>query len=141
MTTIRPGRPADRSQLRQIQQATLPEPWPELLTTALAGPPPLFVLDDGSPIGYAIVVAADGQVYIPELAVRPERQREGHGSRLLCWLFEEFADHSEIRLTVQAADDRAQAFYATHGFEQIDSVDDHFESGDGLVLARPLDDD
>lgn len=140
MTTIRPGRPADEASLRQIQQRTLAEPWPELLDAALTGPPPLFVLDDGAAIGYAIVIAEGSQAYVPELAVHPDRQGEGHGSSLLSALFDEFDDHAELRLTVRAVDERAQQFYDDHGFEQIDRIDGHFESGDGLLLARSLDD-
>jgi len=140
MTAVRPGTPADRAALIRIQQATLAEPWPELLDTALSGPPPLFVADDEEPVGYAIAVSADERAYVPELAVHPDHQSEGHGSTLLSALFEEFADHDEIRLTVRAVDERAQAFYRDHGFEQVDRIADHFESGDGLLFARPLDD-
>lgn len=141
MTTVRPGRSDDRPELARIQQAALAEPWPELLETALSGPPPLFVVDDGGPVGYAIVISEAERAYVPELAVHPDRQREGHGSTLLSALFEEFATHAEIRLTVRAVDERTHAFYRDHGFEQVDRIDDHFERGDGLLFARPLDDD
>jgi ribosomal-protein-alanine N-acetyltransferase len=140
MTTVRPGAPQDGAALTRIQQATLAEPWPELLETALSGPPPLFVADDGEPVGYAIVVSEGSRAYVPELAVHPDRQSEGHGSALLSALVEEFSDHEEMRLTVRAVDERAQAFYRDHGFEQVDRIADHFESGDGLLFARPLDD-
>jgi len=136
MTTVRPGRPTDRPALEQIQQQTLAEPWPELLAAALAGPPPLFVRDDGDPIGYAIVVPADATAYVPELAVRPDRQGEGHGGALLEHVLTAFDDRDEIRLTVRAVDERAQAFYRDHGFEQIDRLPNQFESGDGLLLVR-----
>jgi ribosomal-protein-alanine N-acetyltransferase len=141
MTTVRPGTPDDRAELARIQQATLAEPWPELLETALSGPPPLFLVDDGGPIGYAIVISEGTQAYVPELAVHPDRQGEGHGSTLLSALFEAFADHTEMRLTVRAVDERAQAFYRDHGFEQVDRIEDHFEGCDGLLFARSLDDD
>lgn len=141
MTTVRPGTPDDGPDLIRIQRAVLAEPWPELLETALSGPPPLFVVDDGGPVGYAIVISADTRAYVPELAVHPDRQGEGHGSTLLSALFETFANHTEIRLTVRAVDERAQAFYREHGFEQVDRIDDHFERGDGLLFARSLDDD
>jgi len=140
MTTVRPGRPADGPALRRIQTQTLAEPWPDLLDAALAGPPPLFVRDDGRPVGYVIVVPAAASAYVPELAVRPDRQGEGHGSALLDRVLRAVPDRDEIRLTVRVVDEGAQAFYRTHGFEQVDRIPGHFESGDGLRFARSLDD-
>lgn len=139
MTTVRPGESADKAVVREIQRRALAEPWPELLSAALTGPPPLFVVDDGGPVGYAIVLSEGSQAYIPELAVHPDRQGEGYGSRLLSTVLEEFADHSELRLTVRAVDERAQSFYRDHGFGQTDRIEDHFEAGDGLLFARSLD--
>jgi len=137
MTEIRPARPADGDMLRTIQQRSLAEPWPELLDTAINGPLPLFVVVDEQPIGYALVLT-NGVAYMPELAIHPDRQREGHGSALLSFLCDHLADsgHTEIRLTVRASDDGARQFYAAHGFEQIERVENHFENCDGLLLAR-----
>lgn len=141
MVDIRPADPADLDRLRAIQTAALAEPWPELLDAAIEGPLPVLVAVDDRPIGYAVVVAGDSQVYVPELAVAPARQREGHGSALLealCSKLRE-AGHDAVRLTVQAADDEARSFYREHDFAVVDRVEDHFESGDGLVLERQLD--
>ena len=140
MTTVREGRPADLPRLRAIQSA-LAEPWPELLETATDGPLPLFVLDDGGPVGYALVVGeSDGVAYVPEFAVHPDRQGEGYGSELMDWLRDRLAgEYTELRLTVAASDERARGFYRSHGFEQVERLEDNFESGDGLLLACPLD--
>lgn len=139
MTTVRDGRPADLPRLRTIQSA-LTEPWPELLATATEGPPPLYVLVDGQPVGYALVVGeADGVAYVPEFAVHPGEQGQGYGTQLMVWLCDHLSgEYDEIRLTVEASDERARDFYRGHGFEQLDRLDEHFESGDGLLLARTL---
>jgi len=141
MVRIRPADPADLDRLREIQAAALAEPWPELLDTAVDGPLPVLVAEDDRPVGYAIVVSGEGRVYVPELAVDPARQREGHGSALLAALCEHLRaeGHDALRLTVQATDDEARSFYREHDFEVVERVEDHFESGDGLVLERPLD--
>jgi ribosomal-protein-alanine N-acetyltransferase len=125
--------------LRTIQ-STLAEPWPELLETATQGPPPLYVVWDGPPVGYATVVGEDGVAYTPDLAVHPDRQGEGLGSELLAWLRAHLDDegYTELRLTVQASDERARSFYDQHGFETIERLNDHFERGDGLLLGRSL---
>lgn len=140
MTEIRAGRPADLPHLRAVQQA-LTEPWPELLETAVDGPPPLYVLVEDRPVAYALVVAEQaGVAYVPEFAVHPDEQGRGLGSRLLSWLHEELAEngYAEMRLTVQASDERARGFYREHRFEKIERLADHFESGDGILLGRPL---
>lgn len=139
MTEVRDGVPADLPRLRTIQTA-LAEPWPELLVTATKGPPPLYVLVDGQPMGYALVVGErEGVAYVPEFAVHPDEQGQGYGSDLMTWLCDRLAgEYEEIRLTVQESDERARGFYRAHGFEQIDRLGGHFESGDGLLLARPL---
>jgi ribosomal-protein-alanine N-acetyltransferase len=139
---VREGDSADLPRLREIQ-AALAEPWPELLTAALGGPLPVYVVEDGPPVGYAVVVA-DGEsvAYLPELAVDPARQREGCGSRLLDALRDRLtaAGYDELRVTVRASDCGARAFYADRGFEPVDRLDGHFEDGDGLLLALSLPD-
>ena len=137
--SVREGHPADLSRLRAIQTA-LAEPWPELLETATEGPPPLYVLEDGQPVGYALVVGEDGGVaYVPEFAVHPDQQGQGYGSQLMEWLCDHLTEeYDELRLTVEASDERAQSFYRSHGFEERERLADNFESGDGLLLARPL---
>jgi ribosomal-protein-alanine N-acetyltransferase len=138
---VREGRPRDLPRLRAIQSATLAEPWPELLPAAVEGPPPLYVLGD-PPLAYAAVVT-DGEsaAYVPEFAVHPDHQRAGHGSRLLAFLRDRLAaeGYAELRLTVRTDDD-ARSFYAHHGFEPLERLEDHFEEGDGLLLALSLDD-
>jgi len=138
--TVRRGRPADHDRLREIQAAALAAPWPELLATAVEGPPPLYVVTDGVPVGYAIVVGDGTVAQVPEIAVDPARQREGHGSALLTAVCDRLAEdgYGAVRLTVRAVDDGARAFYATHGFEERDRLPDHYRDGDGLVLKRAL---
>lgn len=138
---IRRVEPADLPRLRAIQQRALAEPWPELLAAAIEGPLPVYVLTDGGPVGYAIVVT-DGEsvAYVPELAVDPARQREGHGTRLLAWLREHLTTrgYDQLRVTVLADDEAARAFYADRGFEVLDRIEGHYETGDGLLLALTL---
>lgn len=138
MTTIRPGEPADLRTLRSIQEHVLAEPWPELLETAVSGAPPLFVLEDGGRVGYTIAIPGSEAVYVSELAIRPDRQNEGYGSVLVSFLVDQFEDYDELQLIVEATDERARRFYKRHGFDVLDRLDDNFESGDGLLLVRPL---
>lgn len=142
MTGIRRGRPSDLPQLRPIQSDALAEPWPELLETAARGRPALYIVDDGRPVGYAIVVVGDSVAYVPELAVDPDRQGRGHGSELLSALRGQLADEGcqQVRLTVRESDEGARRFYDRHGFERLDRLTDHFTNCDGLLLGLSLND-
>lgn len=141
MTAIREGRPADLLALRRIQSAALSEPSPDLLPAAATGPLSLFVLTDGEPLGYAIVVGDGESVgYIPEIAVAPDFQGQSYGSQLLSHVVTTYASdgYDQLRLTVRADDDRARSFYDDHGFERRKRLPDYFESGDALLLVRSL---
>jgi ribosomal-protein-alanine N-acetyltransferase len=140
MVDVRPATADDRPRLRTIQRAALAEPWPELLETAIEGPLPVLVVAEDEPLGYAIAVEGAGQIYVPELAVDPDHQREGHGSALVEALCDRLgaSGYDAVRLTVRAVDEDARAFYREQGFEVVDRVADHFESGDGLVMERSL---
>jgi len=138
VTRVRAGRPEDIGPLGPAQ-AALAEPAPELLAGVLGGDGPgsALVAVDGGPVGYLVALPGPEAVYVPELAVRPDRQREGHGSALLSALFERTAV-GEVRLTVAASNESARGFYECHGFERRARVDGRFESGDGLALVRSL---
>jgi ribosomal-protein-alanine N-acetyltransferase len=136
VTRVRPGRPADLDALAPAQ-AALADPAPALLAGALThdGPATVLVAVADRPVGYLLAVPGPEAVYVPEIAVRPDRQREGHGSALLAALLGR-TDRT-VCLTVAVENESARRFYERHGFEVRERVADRFESGDGLVLVRP----
>lgn len=144
MIELRRGTRDDLDRLRQIQTTALAEPWPELLESAVGGYPPVYVAVDHQPVGYAIVIPGPETVaYLPELAVAPDRQREGHGSALLEYVCTDLAadGYHQLRLSVLATDERARRFYDDAGFDQVERLPDEFERGDGLLLAKDLEPD
>lgn len=144
MIELRRGTQEDLDRLRQIQTTVLAEPWTELLESAVGGYPPVYVAVDHRPVGYAIVIPGPEDVaYLPELAVAPDRQREGYGSALLEYVCAELAadGYDRLRLSVLAADERARQFYDDCGFEQVERLPEEFERGDGLLLAKDLEPD
>lgn len=78
---------------------------------------------------------------VVELVVAPDARRQGIGSALLDALAARTAA-DRLWLTVRAADDAAQAFYASQGFSQIGRRADHYEIDgepiDAVVMARSL---
>lgn len=165
---IRAAAPADRPPLRALQ-THLPSPWPELLGLATTrfpsdgGPFALIVetvRTDRSPtirpphvcepVGYLLAAPGTpveahgsgdhaGGVYVAELVVKPGWRRDGHGSALLDALETRVSCRERLRLTARADDERAIAFYRTNGFRVVDVVPEHYDDGDGLVLARRID--
>jgi len=139
---IRPARSADLPHLRAIQTASLAEPWDGLLEPAIAGPPTVLVVTDEAdePRGYAVAIPQENVAYLAELAVAPGSRGEGRGSELLATLCDRLAadGFETLELTVRADDERARDFYADQEFTQQERLPDHYEDGDGLLLARPL---
>ena len=150
---VREGRPDDLPTLQAIQATVLAEPWQELLAVAVDGPPILLVATERSggeaiseaqnaPVGYALTVSDgdDESAYLAELAVAPDHQGSGHGSVLLDALVDRLvADGVDaLRVTVRAIDEQAQAFYLDRGFQQRERITDHYETGEGLLLARDI---
>jgi len=138
--SVRPARPTDLPRLRAIQTVVLAEPWPELLSVAVDGPPLCLVYADPDPTGYALAVADDDAGYLAELAVADGHRGRGQGSALLDALVAELRDSGveRLRVTVRAVDERAQSFYREHGFEERERASDHYEDCDGLLLVREL---
>lgn len=138
MARVRRGEPSDGEAVFEIQRRAIAEPVPALLSAALSGPPPLFVVDDGKPVGYAVVVPGGEVAFVPELAIHPDRQGEGLGSRLVEHIAAAFDGHRELRVTVRAVDDGARRFYGALGFDHQGRVEGQFENCDGLVMVRSL---
>lgn len=140
--TIRPATPADEPRLRAIQSAALAEPWPELLSAAVDGPPSVLVAETDRPVGYALVVPGEDAAYLAEIAVSSPVQGNGYGSALLERVLSRLAAEgvARFRLTVRVDDDRARAFYDEFDFREVERVPDHYADGDGLLLERALGD-
>jgi len=140
--TIDSARPTDHARLSAIQRAVLSDPSPALLTAALDGAALALVARYDRPVGYVLALTPGAVAYVPELAVDTPWQRRGIGTRLLGSVRDRAAatGAEELRLTVRAGDDEARAFYRDRGFEVLERVPDHYEtgSGTGLLLRRPL---
>jgi len=95
-----------------------------------------------APVGYALAVSDgdDEAAYLAELAVSPAHQGSGHGSALLDALLDRLEGKGveELRVTVRTVDEQARAFYQDRGFETRERIPDHYETGDGLLLARDV---
>lgn len=130
---VRPAVPADRPHLFALQGA-LPAPNPELLEAALEGVGELLVSpDEGErPAGYLLAIPGKSGAYAAELAVAPERRREGRASALLGELIDR---HDRVRLAVAPDNDPARRCYESLGFSVVERDPDRFEDGPALIMA------
>ena len=139
---IRPANAADRSALEAIQQS-LREPNPPLLAYAVDGPPLLLVSTaDREPVGYVLLFYDEGDAgYVAEIAVSPERRREGRASRLLAAAFERLRDEgcSRVTLSVHPDDAGARRLYESLGFRETGRESEYYDDGsDAIVMERDL---
>ncbi|WP_137285009.1 GNAT family N-acetyltransferase [Halorussus salinisoli] len=139
---IRVARPDDRSALRELQ-TTLREPNPALLTYAIDGPPVVLVTTttDDVPVGYLVAFHDDEAGYVAEIAVAPERRREGRARRLLSATVDHLRDAgcSGLRLTVHPENDAARSLYESMDFEEVGRESAYYDDGsDAITMCRDL---
>lgn len=140
--TVREARPTDSARLETIQQAALSDPTPALLETAVEGLLLALVsCEGGQPVGYLIAITDGERAYLPELAVDPSLQRQGHGTALVEAVRRRLQESgvTVLALTARVDDADARGFYEHLGFEAVERVPDHYNDGsDGVLYEQPL---
>jgi [ribosomal protein S18]-alanine N-acetyltransferase len=89
-------------------------------------------------LGFAIMKYADDEAHLLLLAVQPGRRRKGVGSALLAWLemTTAIAGIAAVSLEARASNAAARAFYAAHGFREIERRDGYYEGVEDAVRMR-----
>ncbi|MEN9492745.1 MAG: ribosomal-protein-alanine N-acetyltransferase [Pseudomonadota bacterium] len=77
--------------------------------------------DGADAMGYGIVMRVLDEAHLLNISVIPERQKQGHGEKLLAFLKELAQQHggSQMFLEVRASNLLAAGFYLRRGFSQI----------------------
>jgi len=93
---------------------------------------------DGEVVAYASGVPSDDGYTLGSLYVRPDRQGEGVGSRLLARVETAARDtgYDAVDLVVMAENDDSIAFYEAHGYERVDDHYDEMLDADGYVYEK-----
>lgn len=100
-----------------------------------------LVADDGESIAGVAFAAAvdDGKlVWLRQLYVRPEKQRNGIGTMLLEEVEQCFPEAHEIRLEVEKENTATVGFYRAWGFATIDTPQPVQDGVSILVMEKPL---
>jgi ribosomal-protein-alanine N-acetyltransferase len=89
----------------------------------------------GVPVGYLLPVRGD-PAHVAELAVSPDRRREGRATALLDAFFASLSPGTRVTIAVAPDNEAALSLYREYGFVEYGRREEYFESGPALVLAR-----
>jgi ribosomal-protein-alanine acetyltransferase len=95
----------------------------------------------GRVVGYAVTMSSGEVVDLQRIGVVAAHRRTGVAGALLAELTERAAADGADRMLLEVSADNqaASAFYAAHGFEQVDVRTRYYRDGsDALVLRAPL---
>ena len=91
--------------------------------------------------GFALMKYRDDDAHLLLMAVQPSRRRCGVGSALLDWLelTVQTAGIATIRVEARQSNSVARAFYAKHGYRQMQCLRGYYQGmDDAVVLNKTL---
>ena len=141
MFNFRPMIKDDISEVHKIESILFSDPWPkhsfknELIQKNVSYP---FVVEEETKIiGYIICWYYTSELHIGNIAVIPERQRQGIGTFMLKRIFEYFVDYKKAFLEVRESNKNAINLYLGFGFETIYRRKSYYTNGeDALVMIK-----
>ena len=143
---IRPAQLADVTELARLEPRCFSDPWsPSGFQEMLESPDTFGVLAElksGQLGGYLVARWIDREGEILNLAVAPERRRNGLGGGLLEAGLESLKTKGveEVFLEVRASNEAAIAMYLAHGFRPMGRRREYYRKPveDAMVLRRVL---
>jgi ribosomal-protein-alanine N-acetyltransferase len=139
ITSIRPMAPADIPAVAAMESVVFIDPWSvnafheEL---AADGRRYLVAEEGGAIVGYGGLLVVGEDTHIITLAVAPEAQRRGLGTRLMLALVAEALDagSSHLTLEVRVSNEAAQRLYHRFGFEKVGLRRHYYRDEDALIM-------
>ncbi len=142
-----PMRVDDLDDVMTIENDLYPFPWTRgNFRDSLAAGHSAWTLrsDVGALIAYAVVMIALDDAHLLNLSVARERQRRGHGWRMLDWMASVARDHGarSMLLEVRPSNLTGQRLYSSYGFEVIGRRRDYYPAiggrEDAIVMRVAL---
>ncbi|MDJ0687605.1 MAG: GNAT family N-acetyltransferase [Xenococcaceae cyanobacterium MO_188.B32] len=101
--------------------------------------------DDGDPVGvayYAPEPYTEGTWNLYFIAIHPNRQREGIGAKLLCYIEQMLAKRGERVLLIETSGlpnfEGVRAFYRKHGYDEEARIREFYKAGDDKIIFRKV---
>jgi ribosomal-protein-alanine N-acetyltransferase len=113
--------PADVAAVAELEAESFVDPWPLAFffeELVLPGREYVVVEDVGRIVGYGGIMVVDGDAHVMTIAVRPERRRQGLGTRVMAALFDAALERGARHLTleVRVSNHGAATLYERFGF-------------------------
>jgi ribosomal-protein-alanine N-acetyltransferase len=137
---------ADLPQVIAIERRAFPTPWSLAMFVLELSKPSgicLAALEDGEMVGYLVCSRYDTVWHLMNVAVEPDRQRQGIASALLERLFEEADRPSEqYTLEVRTSNESAIRLYERFGFRAAGRRRAYYHDNreDALIMWRTVGD-
>ena len=143
---LRPMREHDLAQVVAVEQRAYEYPWSlGIFADCLRVGYCCWTLAEGETvIGYCIMAVASDEAHVLNVCVDPDRQREGHGRRMLEHMIDIARGHHATILFLEVRPSNAAAIglYAGFGFRQLAVRRNYYPARagreDALVLALDL---
>lgn len=135
---------ADVDRVYQLEVQLFPNPWPKAFFTSdlnLSHNAGLVVEDDARLVAYAMASFNDGSCHVTNVAVAPDYQRQGIGSKLIDLIEEEAAIKRCHRayLEVRTTNNAAIKMYETLGYTVVSTrVQYYIDGDDAYVMEKEL---
>ena len=141
MLSFRPMTMDDVNKVYKIESLLFSDPWSkqsfktEVRQKTVSYP---FIVEENKIIvGYIICWYYWDELHIGNIAVIPEKQRQGIGSFMLQKIFDYFMEYKKAFLEVRESNKNAINLYRTFGFEAIFRRKAYYPNGeDALVMVK-----
>ena len=144
--SVRPMREVDLDEVLHIERSAYDHPWSRgIFSDCLqVGYQCRVYEQEGELIGYSVHSVAAGEAHLLNLCVKPSRQSQGFGRRLLRAVMAEAKRQGAdtLFLEVRLSNHVAQALYESEGFNEVGRRFDYYPAGkgreDAIVYACSL---
>ena len=136
---VRPMTPADVAAVAELEAESFSDPWPLAFffeELDLPGREYVVVEDGGRVVGYGGIMVVDVDAHVMTIAVRPERRREGLGTRVMVALFDAALERGARNLTleVRASNHGAATLYERFGFAATNQQLRYYQDNEDAII-------
>ena len=144
MLAIVHARAEDISRIREIAEASFPDPWSEASFRDELGADGVFyaAFDGGRLDGYLVLRSMGLECEVLDVAVAPEARRTGIGEAMLAAAVQYACEHGaeKVWLEVRAGNSPAIGLYEKYGFSRVGLRKNYYASPaeDAVLMERRL---